>query len=136
MNGKELTDDQVAQARRYDSVNGPFPYVVHMSLVRKMIRRGETPPWFYMSSTQVCKFYALVESLKTGKRVERYVKTCCVRGHQHTQENTYMYKGRRACRACRAIHGKSSLVRTKERDRKLARRRLRASNVIHSLATS
>lgn len=138
MNARELTSDQIAQARLYDKVNGPFPYVANMSLVRKMIRRGETPPWFYMSSTQVRKFYALVESLKaprikTEKReVGRASLTRCGNGHEFTPENTYMYKGHRECRACRATHNKNSRIRSQKRDRIIARmrqqERLRAIN--------
>lgn len=107
MNGKELTADQTAQAHLYDKVNGPFPYVANMDLVRKQIRRGETPPWFYMTSTQERKFYALVEAIKTGKPVGKvYMATHCGRGHKFTPENTYVYKGVRSCRACRKEHRK------------------------------
>ena len=123
MNGKELTQDQIAQAHLYDKVNGPFPYVTNMDLVRKQIRRGETPPWFYMTRTQERKFYALVESLKTKAPVARKqeaTSNTCGRGHAFTPENTYVYKGVRSCRACREIFRKSSLIRTRARDKRTA----------------
>lgn len=101
MNARELTPDQIAQARLYDNVNGPFPYVANMSLVRKMIRRGETPPWFYMSSTQERLFYELVASIKTGKPVvKRPTTTYCSQGHARILENTLLVNGRNLCRAC------------------------------------
>jgi len=33
---------------------------------------------------------------------------CCVRGHPFNEENTYVYHGRRDCRACRRIRRKES----------------------------
>lgn len=40
-------------------------------------------------------------------------KRICIRGHEHTPENSYFYRGRRWCKPCRAIQLRVSRARRK-----------------------
>ncbi len=64
------------------------------------------------------------ESYRTKRRaqgleIQPYVglRTHCPQGHEYTPENTYLYKGRRSCRACQKV--RSSYAAKKERQRRL-----------------
>ena len=56
--------------------------------------------WPWLGSRRRARAEELIRAFVTRDVANRY-KTACDAGHPFTEENTYMWKGRRKCRRCR-----------------------------------
>jgi hypothetical protein len=54
------------------------------------------------------------ENIRRGRNIHRE-KTECRNGHPFTEENTYMYKGERRCRACVRAAGRRRDEKARQR---------------------
>lgn len=61
----------------------------------------------------------MVDNCRLGNRFT--ARTACHKGHEFTQENTYLFRGYRCCRTCK--RAKDHLFHSRHRERILARKR-------------
>lgn len=99
----------------YEMVNGPIPKGLEID---------------HMCNTPVCVNPAHLRAVTHRENIMRSnpggfnaAKKHCPKGHEYSPENTYVYKGRRNCRACHRTY----LKEYKRRQRQLKRQQNQAS---------
>ncbi len=90
---------------------GERPYPAHRIAYTERV--GPIPDGLvvdHLCCNPMCVNPAHLEPVTIGENVRRGAarrerKTHCVRGHEYTHENTYVFRGRRYCRACHLVNG-------------------------------
>lgn len=88
--------DLAAHRLAYEEMIGPIPHGLqldHLCRVRSCVNPTHLEP--VTGRTNILR--------STSFAAQNAAKRACTRGHQFTSENTYLFAGRRHCRACGRI---------------------------------